>query len=293
MMSSRIRTMIVSAGVACLGVLLPTAGLAVEVSPSAPDGEALVRVDGGTAYAKKLKNAGYRIVMPQRASIVWLGGIGGRTATGAFTPKALVAGWAKMGHGDGKTAITTILWSESGVVSSALVKVGKPRINSAGQVTFRVNPRGYTLPAQMRDFSLNVSWADPSPVTSRDYPISFKTFGVDPPSWGTAFVSAAVQNYASATVTFKNYTGLMCASIGIPLAQKYTIQIPTTTCGNGRIDNKYNYGKSVSQVLYSQSTPTSRGSIVLNFGYTPTGGTQFPWAGTIAEWDDDGNNTLP
>lgn len=101
------------AALAVLAVGL-TAPVTAQAAPKRPDGAALVRIDGGTAYAKKLSERKYRIVVPQGVSIRWMGPVKGRTTTGTFTPKALIAGWKALGHADGRKAFTTLGWTEKG-----------------------------------------------------------------------------------------------------------------------------------------------------------------------------------
>ena len=84
-------------GALALGLLAPGA---VGAAPSAekPSGKAIVRIDGGTAYAKKKAKGSYRVVVPDGAQIDWMGEVTGKgVRSGSFTPKALVAGWVSLG----------------------------------------------------------------------------------------------------------------------------------------------------------------------------------------------------
>ena len=51
------------------------------------------------------------------------------------------------------------------------------------------------------------------------------------------------------------------------------------------------YG-SPDAIARSIAGPICDGSVTVSYGYTPTGGTSFPWAFTVASFDEDGNNTM-
>ena len=287
-------------GVMSLGLVTPGVSQAAR---STPDGQALVRIDGGTAYAKKKSKSEYRIVMPQGASITWMGEVKGRTTTGKFTGKALVAGWKKMGHSNGTKASTTLTWMAPGVdqLSSALVKVGKPKINSDGLVTFLAITRDTPLPRAMENFSLNVYWAKPSPVSTRgSYPVNFTTFNIDSPTNPTATVQAQLQNQGSASVTFTGINtspAATCWGRSINLNSVVPINLPATACGSGTINSSYlppPPNKAIPSVItYAPAVSAKNlGSITANFGYTPQGGSAVFWSYIIAKWDTSGNNKL-
>lgn len=299
-MRTRLTVLAAAIGVLSLGLIAPSAS---QAAPSQPDGQALVRIDGGTAYAKKKSKSEYRIVMPQGASITWMGEVKGRTTTGKFTGKALVAGWKKMGHSDGAKASTTLTWMAPGVdqLSSALVKVGKPKINSDGLVTFLAITRDAPLPRAMESFSLNVYWAKPSPVSTRgSYPVNFTTFNIDSATNPTATVQAQLQNQGSASVTFRGINtspATTCWGTGINLNSVGPINVPSTGCGSGTINSSYlppPPNKAVPSVITYAPAVSAQylGSVVATFGYTPKGASAFFWSHMIAQWDTSGNNKL-
>lgn len=271
---------------------------AAQAAPKRPDGAALVRIDGGTAYAKKLSKREYRIVVPQEASIMWMGPVKGRTTTGTFSPRALIAGWKALGHSDGKKAFTTLGWTDqdSGRQTFATVNISKPRINSQGQMTFLVDPLRSRLSTTMRNFSINVTWAQTR--TTRSYPTTFAPQNVDSKKNPTAQVQAVLQGPSNVSVTFYAVSTptTPCWTYGINLnvqSQQNLVKIPGTNCGNGHIDNKLpTTNLTYSQVFWSQAVYPYDGSVTVSYGYTPTGGSAFPWAFTVASFDEDGNDTM-
>lgn len=197
----RIRSAFVAAaaGAIVLGLLAPAAASAAPTpsaapTASAPSGKALVRVDGGTAYAKKTGKGQYRIVVPDGASIEWLGEVQGKgVRKGNFSAKALVAGWAKLGHSDNSKPFTTLTWVEAGakLPTFRAAKLWKPRINSDGQLTFLAKAKG--LPQEMVDFSINITRA--SKATRDAYPIDGDPFYVDDTHYLLVVLTAAVLGY--------------------------------------------------------------------------------------------------
>ena len=104
-----------------LGLLAPVAAsFATAVDTTAapvavkPDGEALIYIAGFIARAEKTGRLRYRIVIPAGAEISWLGMRGGEGRVGTFTPKALVAAWLRMGYRNGKKAVATLTWRDTG-----------------------------------------------------------------------------------------------------------------------------------------------------------------------------------
>lgn len=178
-----------ASGALVLGLVAPGAASAapagaVATSPTAqkPSGKALVRIDGGTAYAKKKAKNEYRIVVPDGADIEWLGEVAGKgVRTGNFTPEALVAGWAKLGHSDKAKAITTLTWVEAGAKRPTFraAQLWKPRVNSSGQLTFMA--KANRLPQQMVDFAINVNRA--SKGARMTYPYDGSPFYIDGVHW--------------------------------------------------------------------------------------------------------------
>lgn len=302
----RIRPMsiVAATGLLSLGlVAVPVAQAATPATPSAPtaaakpDGQALIRIDGGTAYSKKTDKKEYRIIVPEGASVAWLGDVKGTTTSGTFTPKALIAGWKAMGYADGKKAVTTIGWTDAATKRPiyATVSVAKPRINSKGQMTFLANTYRWTLPATMANFNINISWAHPTTPAPRWSTPTFAAFNIDSATSPTATVQATLSSSTYAFVNFNDITttpATPCWNIGINMNTQYQLKIPGTSCGNGHVDNKLPSG-NYSLITWQLPTYPYDGCITVAFGYTPTNGKQFPWAKTIAEWDSNGKNTLP
>ncbi|MFM9134670.1 MAG: hypothetical protein ACKOT0_04430 [bacterium] len=293
----RFRTTLTAIAALAVMALGLTAPVTAQAAPQRPDGAALVRIDGGTAFAKKLSEREYRIVVPQGASIMWMGPVKGRTTTGTFSPKALIAGWKALGHSAGRKAYTTLGWTEqgSGAPRFATVNIAKPRINSQGQMTFLVDPLRSRLSTTMEKFSINVTWAQPR--TTRAYPTTFTPQNVDSRKNPTAQVQAVLQGPSNVSVTFYSMSSptTPCWSYGVNLnvtSQQNLVKIPGTNCGNGHIDNKLpTTDLAYSQVFWSQAVYPYDGSVTVSYGYTPTGGTAFPWAFSVASFDEDGNDT--
>lgn len=280
-------------GLTC-GVLLVALGTpAVSQGAEAavrPSGEALVRIDGGTAYAKDLGKGKYRIFVPDGASITWLGEVGTQgTQSGTFSPKALVAGWTRLGQRDGAKALTTLTWGTGGAAVSTLAYVAKPRINSEGQMTFVTRPLGQSLPKQMVNFSINIARADMGggPV-QRDWSTTFKPWGID----GTAFVQAIVANNNTATISWypsSGYTPNPCRT-AITLSSNGPLQVnfPGFTCGDLTINGKTFVGGSISSNVKLFPSSGANGYVKATFGVTPPTGSPFTFDYNIAQWTGPG-----
>ena len=156
----------------------PSAGATAE----RPSGKAWVRIDTGDARTKLRSDGTYRISVPKGAYIGWMGevdGLGPRIGT--FTPKALVAGWLKMGHQDGKRAVATLTWMKSGAETPTFlpVKLGKPHFAAdSGLLTFVAKlPKGKSkLPSKLVDFTINVHRVQSTP---RIYPVNGSPIALD------------------------------------------------------------------------------------------------------------------
>lgn len=284
-------------GALALGLTAPAVA---EAAPVTPDGQALIRIDGGTAYAKELGTLEYRIKAPKGTSVTWLGKARGRTDTGTFTAKGLVAGWSKLGHEAGATAPTTLTWADSpsGVPTFAKARIGNPRINAKGELTFLAVTRT-PLPQAMPNFSINVEWADTG-ASTRNWPTPTTAFPIDDPTKPTATVQAYVPSNSTSTTTFYSVSSsgvsTACAnsSYTVKLASKpTTTKISTAACGNVTIQSQYtSNGVTVNSLVSGTSAPgdyTSQGSVSVAFGYTPTGKSAFVFANMIAVFDAAGN----
>jgi hypothetical protein len=161
-----------------LGLLAPAVASAAPGAVT-PSGKALVRIDGGTAFAKEMSKGQYRIVVPKAAGITWLGKASGQgTRTGTMTHRVLVAGWSRLGHTDGRGAMTTLTWVKAGQKYPTFMAatVSKPRFTSSGKVTFVAKPTG-RLPKQMNDFTININRASNNVRT--EYPLVGESVFID------------------------------------------------------------------------------------------------------------------
>lgn len=285
--------LIAAVGALALGLTAPAVAQAAAVTP---DGQALLRIDGGTAYAKELGTLEYRIKAPKGASVTWLGKARGRTDTGSLSAKALVAGWSKLGHKAGATATTTLTWADSPSSIPTFVKavIGNPRINAKGELTFLAVTRT-ALPPAMPNFSINVEWAQPAAATR--WPAQTTAFPIDDPTTPTATVQAYVPSNSTATTTFYSVSSsgvsTACAnsSYTIKLAQKpTTAKIATATCGNVTIQSQYTSNGVTVNSLVSGTTAVfpAEGYVTVGFAYTPTGKGTFAFAATLATYDING-----
>ncbi|MGI9196616.1 MAG: hypothetical protein ACR2KE_04050 [Candidatus Nanopelagicales bacterium] len=243
----------VAAGALALGLLAPgTAGAAPTAQK--PSGQALVRIDGGTAYAKAKSKGQYRIVVPDGAKITWLGGVSGKkTRIGTFTPKALVAGWQRLGHRDGSKAETTLTWVEAGAKAPTFRAAGlsKPRINADGQLTFLAQVKG-KLPTQMVDFAINVNRAG---TASRDaYPIDSSPFYID----GTHYLLAVLVSAAVGHIEYYDASRSQCApDTALPGPGIIVDIVKDVVCGTVTLTPTQPDGST----SYVQSVGSSDGSI--------------------------------
>lgn len=278
--------------VACSAVLVaagvPAASQATATAVR-PSGEALVRVDGGTAYAKDLGKGKYRIVVPEGASITWLGEVSGQaTQSGTFTPKALVAGWARLGHRDGAKALTTLVWGKGTSEVSTLAFLAKPRINADGQMTFVTRPAGQALPKQMVDFSINMMRASNGRV-QRDWSTTFSPIQIDQ----TAFIQATAANNDSATVTWSEASGYTTGCrgpIALPGANGLTVNFGGFACGDLTVNGKTFPGGSISSNVKLVPSGGANGYVKATFGVTPPNGNAFTFDQNIAQWTGGGGS---
>jgi len=176
-MKIRIALAGLATGALALGLLVaPGAATAAPVAPAAqpraekPSGEAFVRIDKGAAKATEISKGSYRIVVPRGADIGWLGNVTGKgPRIGAYTPKALIAGWSRLGNADPNRATATLTWNNTGADRSIVraVTFKAPRVDSKGQLVFVAKVEG-KLPKSLRNFSINVYPTEPSPRSDTD-----------------------------------------------------------------------------------------------------------------------------
>lgn len=294
-MKARLALVALASGALALGALAPAA---VSAAPKAekPSGTALVHIDGGTAYAEKKAKGEYRIIVPDGAQIDWMGEVEGKgTRVGTFTPKALVAGWARMGHRDGSKATTTVTWKNAGdpVETFRQVYLAKPRINSDGQVTFLASTLAKApLPQKLENFSINVRIAS-DPATR-----SFTVFGpyVYLDSAKTTFVFANATDVAAGQVYFAYQQASNTCRQGIFLGGSIPYTFPGAfPCGTTITVNATTTDGAASNAVMALPPPNSTSSTVgyinASFSVTPKGQAAFDIKQTLTAYTKGGGGS--
>ena len=296
-MKARLGLVALAAGSVALSLLAPGT---VSAAPKAekPSGQALVRIDGGTAYAKKKDKREYRIVVPDGAEITWLGEVSGKgTRTGTFTPKALVAGWNRLGFRDGARALTTLTWAEAGSPrgTGSAATLSSPRVNADGQLTFLAKVTGGPLPQEMVDFSINIARAE---TRMRTQPRSGWTtvFPVYPFD-STFGVQATVTSDASVSVTWPASSGPAnpCREVIKVNVNTGFVNFPGFPCGDVTVKSTDKNGDG----NYVQFDPTwtashpGVGKVFVYLTIQPATGSAMSYKALVAQWDTGGNNMLP
>lgn len=163
------------------GALLGVPGVAqaegVPPVGDGPVGSALIRVDGGgAAHVRQTADATYRVVLPRRAQIRWLGETVDRTlAIGRFTPGRLVERWRALGHRRTAPVVATLTWrAADGSASAVLATVSDLRRRSDGRLAFSVTTDA-VLPDELRKYSVNIRRAAPQ---ARVYPVEGTPFNI-------------------------------------------------------------------------------------------------------------------
>ena len=275
---------------------------AVNAAPKAeqPSGQALVRIDGGTAYAKKKAKREYRIVVPDAAEITWMGEVSGKgTRTGTFDPKALVAGWNRLGFREGARAFTTLRWAEAGSPrrSGRAATLWSPRVNADGQLTFLAKVTGGPLPKEMVDFSINIARAETRMRTqSRStWTTVFRAFPVD----STLSVQATVSNDQTVSIAWPASSGSAnpCRDPLVVSTMDYT-EFSGFPCGDGKVMDNPDAADDDGddnhvEMYYASSNKRGQGQVYLYFNFQPTNAGEFNFDQMIAQWDASGNNKLP
>ena len=293
-MKSRVGLVAIAVGAVVLGLLAPGA---VSAAPKAekPSGEALVHIDGGTAYAKKKTKGEYRIVVPDGAQIDWMGEVEGKgTRVGTFTPKALIAGWARMGHRDGSKAATTVTWKNPGdeVETFLQVYLAKPRINSDGQMTFLASTLAKApLPQKLDNFSINVRIA--SDPTTRAFTVSGPYIYLD--SAQTTFVYANATDVAAGQVWFAYQQTTNTCRQGIFLGGSIQYTFPGAfPCGVITVNATTTDG-AASYAVMAPPPPGSNSSTVgyinASFSATPKGQAAFDIKQTLTAYTKGGGGS--
>lgn len=294
-MKARLALIALASGALALGLLAPGA---VSAAPKAekPSGKAVVHIDGGTAYAKKKAKGEYRIVVPDGAQIDWMGEVEGKgTRVGTFTPKALIAGWARMGHRDGSKAATTVTWKNPGdeVETFLQVYLAKPRINSDGQMTFLASTLAKApLPQKLENFSINVRIA--SDPTTRAFTVSGPYIYFD--SANTTFVYAYATDVAAGQVYFAYQQATNTCQQGIFLGGSIKYTFPGNfACGVTFTVNATTTDGAASYAVMAPPPPGSSNSTVGNinasFSVTPKGQKAFDIKQTLMSYTKGGGGS--
>lgn len=295
-MKARLAFFALALGALALGLLAPGA---VSAAPKAekPSGQALVRVDGGTAYAKKKDRRTFRIVVPDGAEISWMGDVAGKgLRAGTFTPKAMAGAWDRLGFRDGARAYATLTWGNAGDVrpTARAALLWDPRVNADGQLTFLTKVAS-GLPRELPSFTINIARRDTemNPSTRARWTTAFPTFAVHT----TVGLQATVSDDKSATVTWTSPSGSTTTCRG-PLSvgtSDEDLSFPGFPCGDGTVNSKDEDGY-YNQLAFVSSKQASdgNGQVVATFSFTPTGTTTyFDYSMLIAQWDSQGHNKLP
>lgn len=286
-----------ASGVLALGLLAPAAGNAAPKAEK-PSGQALVRIDGGTAYAKKKAKREYRIVVPDGAEISWMGEVDGKgTRIGTFTPKALVAGWNRLGFRDGARALTTLTWAEAGSPrgTGSAATLSSPRVNADGQLTFLAKVTGGPLPKQMVDFSINIARAETRMRTQAraGWTTVFPTYPFD----STFGVQATVTSDTSVSVTWPASSGPAnpCREVIKVAVTVGFVNFPGFPCGDGTVMGTDTKGNA-NYVQFDPSWTASHlgvGKVFVYLTFQATTGSSFSYKALVAQWDTGGNNMMP
>lgn len=277
-----------------LGVVAPAGANAAVEKPS---GQALIRVDGGTAYAKKMSKGEYRIVVPDGAEITWMGEVTGKgTRTGTMSSRALVAGWARLGHRDGSSATTTLTYQRAGAQypTFQMAFLSKPRFNSDGQMTFIARTQlAAALPKQLKEFSINVTMAADS--RARSYSVTGPNVYIDKPS--SVWVRGVATDVAAGIVNFGFGADSNLCRQGIPLAGSKAYNITSSfPCSTFTVNTKTTDGKGSYVVMAPPqgTSPSSPGQINASFSASPTlGGAPFDIVQTLTSYLRDGTAVAP
>lgn len=312
-----------AAGALALGLLAPVAASGAPAADPAPatarpDGEALIYVAGGVVRAKKIGHLRYRITVPPGSQISWLGMRGGEGHVGTFTPKALVAAWKGMGYRDGKKAVATLTWGDTPEKRDAnhvLAVLKSPQLTAEGNLVFRARTIVRPLPRTLKYLDVHVNRAtrpatvpaprgvvaDPPPVDDT-WTTTFAPVAID--ANATAWVQAIVTNDSVADVVWPaTIDPNPCRSPVETSTDHQSTIFPGFPCGDGTVNSKYPVpmgreqimGELDSEVQFKSTTQAYdgvTGEVLVELGYTPTGGGEFYFSQIIALWDRRGQNLM-
>ena len=280
-------------GALALGLLAPGA---VGAAPSAekPSGKAIVRIDGGTAYAKKKAKGSYRVVVPDGAQIDWMGEVTGKgVRSGSFTPKALVAGWVKMGNRS--PALTTLTWTRSGSKSPdhASAYLSKPRVNSDGQLTFIAKTNyGDALPQTLPGFSINITRAS---TGTRSFTIYGPNVPIDGSTWAVGAATDVTKGYVdfwagtTAPKTCRQSTPIVAGTTPATVSISSSFACGIYTVNTTTTDGAGSYLK----LTPPGSKQTDQGNLFASFSVSAKGIQPFDIQWELARWQRDGTPIVP
>lgn len=221
---------VLSAVVLMSGLVVPSVSQAhaptrdVSASASELPTRAFLRVDGGTAYAKKMGEHRYVVRAPQATQVRWMGEANGRKdQMGSFSPRRLTKVWTRLGHRADVGAQSLITWQAPGgdVMSFADARVSDPRINGRGELVFTARlPRG-SLPKVLPDFSINVNPEDASP---RGYNLTWPVSQIVTDSFGF-YVTATGDKAAS--VEFRYFSSSARSWLACPMPSSFDVFSPS------------------------------------------------------------------
>ena len=254
-----------------------------------PAARAYVRVDGGTAYAKKTSKHEYRIVMPKGAEVTWLGPVAsGATHAGTFTKKGLIAGWTRLGYAS-RPAGATLMWGRDGnrPPETRSATVSKPRINADGQLTFVAKVKG-TLPPAMSDFSINL--APGSSGRQSRYPVQLGSWYIDNTA---AYVNVKATGDSDATVHWSCSTARPDISLS-KSTSVLEVNLQGFACGDVTVNGHTPDGDfSAVWLSYPSHQNGEMSTVGIDIGVTVANGQSFDWAYNLATWGKSGANPSP
>jgi hypothetical protein len=293
----------------------PAPAEAKPVAASAPSGKALVRIDGGKAFAKKMDNHAYRLALPGGANILWLGEVAGRGLdVGTFTDAALVKGWQRLGHRPGASVPATLTWKTKGekFPTALQVRVSNPRVASDGTLVFtaRTVGSGQVIPAKLADFSLNITRGQEA--TPRGYPIYFgiqsisENVYVGVSAGGDYSSSVALGTAAGPWVTTNDPVNWIdCPSTGsggqpvnpqsLSGSKRTNIYWGPFTCGGVNFGASYNSDIKTNYSWLPADPDRVNSSSQVQFYSSIVGasGRAFPISWVIATWGQGGKSPSP
>lgn len=174
---------------ACLASLCVTAAVTLAIAAPASSveaktgigrGQALVYIDSPTATVVKTGKRSYSMTLAPDSSGQWMGerpDAKGNTSTrvGDITAKKLSNKWSSFRYTDASIP-ATLAWASSDGMTSALVKLSRPKITDAGVRFDFTSP--FTIPSTLTDVSINLQRApvkSPARSSSSTPPCSSST----------------------------------------------------------------------------------------------------------------------